>query len=513
MHGRAIALGAVLLLARVVTAEPAPPLTFERLDVDSQNLGQVSEGMNVGDVDGDGRPDVVEGGEDALLWYRNPDWTAHAIGRGFRYAAGAMVVVRDMDGDGRNDVVTGRYPIDDTSVRESIWFRNTAAGWVEHLLSPVAFCHDLAFGDLDGDGRADALCGDQFLGEVALLFASADPAAPWTRRVIDVRHPMGAVIADVDRDGRLDAVTGRAWYRNERSGAWTRYPFTTLEPAVDVFFRDHSKVSVVDLDRDGRLDVFATLFADSRESRVFAFLAPPDPRREAWTAVEVDRGPLWGVHSQGVGDFDGSGRVQVMVGEPYGAGFGFGDNPSPEIYVYRLLGAPTDPAAWERTLVDRVGTFEAQVVDLDGDGLADVVGHEGNPAFPDRTAHGRISWWRSTTARVPGPPLPPPDPEAPTPCRGADAGSFGCVCDDGAVFACDGETVPPAVARRIARGCRLRTRAAAADGPRARRLRRAVVRTIGEAARRAEHAAGRGRLTEACATAVARLRAEVRGGG
>jgi hypothetical protein len=117
--------------------------------------------MDVGDLDGNARPDIVEGGEDALLWYRNPDWSAQPLATGFRYAAGAMVVVRDVDvdGDGRNDVVTGRYPVGRESEPETLWFGNAADGWVPHLLSPTAFCHDLAFGDLDGDGdgRSDVV--------------------------------------------------------------------------------------------------------------------------------------------------------------------------------------------------------------------------------------------------------------------------------------------------------------------------------------------------------------------
>jgi hypothetical protein len=259
--------------------------------------------------------------------------------------------------------------------------------------------------------------------------------------------------------------------------------------------------------------VFATLFADSRESRVFAFLAPPDPLRQPWRAVEVDAGPLWGVHSQGVGDFDGSGRVQVMVGEPYSAGFGFGNNPSPEVYVYRLLGSAADPTAWERTLVDTIGTFEAQVTDVDGDGLSDIVGHEGNPAFqPDPRAHGRISWWQSTVVRpAPPPGAPPgaPPPGAPPPaprCTGDDASTLACVCETSVVPGCSGEAVERGVTRRLSRACDLVARA---SGPshRAAVLRRKAAGVLRAAGRVATRAATRGRLSIRCAGAVTRLAA------
>jgi len=97
-----------------------PALTFVRHDIDSSPFGQVTEGINVGDIDGDGRPDLVVGGDQYLVWYHNPDWTPNLIASGFKFAGGAMVVVRDMDGDGRLDVLTGRYPITDSSQRQTI---------------------------------------------------------------------------------------------------------------------------------------------------------------------------------------------------------------------------------------------------------------------------------------------------------------------------------------------------------------------------------------------------------
>ena len=88
---------------------------------------------------------------------------------------------------------------------------------------------------------------------------------------------------------------------------------------------------------------------------MYAFLAPPDPTT-AWTAVQIDPGPLFGVHTQAVGQFDGTSRPQIVVGETTIGGFNFGVNPAPHIYLYRLLGSASDPAAWERTLVDHTGT-------------------------------------------------------------------------------------------------------------------------------------------------------------
>ena len=135
---------------------------------------------------------------------------------------------------------------------------------------------------------------------------------------------------------------------------------------------------MLDLDDDGRLDVFATLFADSREDCVWAFLQPAHPAVEPWRAVQIDPGPLFGVHSQSAGRFDGTARPQVMVGETNIGGFGFGPNPAAEIYIYRRVGIASEPSGWERILVDTRGTHEATAADFDGDGYDDIAGDEEN---------------------------------------------------------------------------------------------------------------------------------------
>jgi len=113
--------------------------------------------------------------------------------------------------------------------------------------------------------------------------------------------------------------------------------------------------------------------------------------------VLVDPGPLFGVHSQASASFDGSTRPQIMVGETNIGGFDFGIAPHPHIYVYRLLGRADDPAGWERTAIDAVGAHEVQAVDLDRDGLPDLIGHEENTQVIGR--NGAVFAWRNRTVR------------------------------------------------------------------------------------------------------------------
>src|SRR5262249_60323924 len=100
----------IALAAGPVFAQAPPALHFIRHDIDQGAFGQITEGINVGDIDGDGRPDIVVGGDNYLVWFHNPDWAPNLIASGFKFAGGAMVGSRDLEGDGRRDLMTSRGP-------------------------------------------------------------------------------------------------------------------------------------------------------------------------------------------------------------------------------------------------------------------------------------------------------------------------------------------------------------------------------------------------------------------
>lgn len=130
------------------------------------------EGLELCDIDLDGRKDIVIGGN----WYQNPGdimngtWTEYSYIDPAHFSTGwtngdVMVATGDLDGDGHPEIVlspsegNGRFS----------WFhvpeRMTISGsrrssteprpWTEHLIASTDHTHGLAVGDVDGDGALE----------------------------------------------------------------------------------------------------------------------------------------------------------------------------------------------------------------------------------------------------------------------------------------------------------------------------------------------------------------------
>jgi hypothetical protein len=82
---------------------PAP--RFEAQTIDA-NVA-IGYGLAIGDVDGDGRPDILLADKEEIVWYRNGDWTRFVIARHLTERDNVGIAARDITGDGRVEVAVG----------------------------------------------------------------------------------------------------------------------------------------------------------------------------------------------------------------------------------------------------------------------------------------------------------------------------------------------------------------------------------------------------------------------
>jgi len=220
-----------------------------------------------------------------------------------------------------------------------------------------------ALADLDGCGRPEYIVGRREGDLYVYKYRAPDH---WTCFLLGADSPsdVGAAIVDVDGDGRLDVVTGGAWYRN--SGDFS-VPFERF--VFDADLTGVHDVAVGDLDGDGKPEVVTML--DRSDVRWYRI---GDDPTQPWLAPTRIGDP---VHAGiGLGDLDGDGDLDIFSAEMEAVG---GDA-EPRWYLWENVdGKGTQ---WqEHVILDaNLGGHEIVVGDVTGNGTLDILGKPWRPA-------------------------------------------------------------------------------------------------------------------------------------
>jgi hypothetical protein len=174
------------------------------------------EALSAGDIDGDGRTDLLLG----TRWLRNGGsvWRAYTIARDPKPDRNRLA---DIDGDGRLDAVVGFEAI--SVPGEVAWFQQPSSldqPWIKRSIATIIGPMSLDVGDLDRDGDLDVVVGEHDLADPAdaKLYALENVdghGSRWVSHVVGIgdEHHDGAVLADIDDDGDLD-ILSIGWSHN-----------------------------------------------------------------------------------------------------------------------------------------------------------------------------------------------------------------------------------------------------------------------------------------------------------
>jgi len=106
----------------------APKPAFEMQKIDDIKVGY---GLAIGDVDGDGKDDILLADAKEIAWYKNPGWEKTVIAKDLTARDNVCIAARDLDGDGKVEVAVGAMwnPGETTDT--------TKSGSIHYLIRPA----------------------------------------------------------------------------------------------------------------------------------------------------------------------------------------------------------------------------------------------------------------------------------------------------------------------------------------------------------------------------------------
>lgn len=334
----------ILLISTLSADEPGVKFHTRMLAIDG------NEGVAIGDIDGDKKPDIVAGRN----WYSGEDWAPRPVRtiedwNGYVQSNGDYLL--DVNGDGRLDVIAGSF-----LPTEVHWYQNPGAEalrlgqtWKKHLLVDTKTTNNEGqlMHDIDGDGRPEWIV-DRWVPNVPMTvwrivdrtaeeLSGVDPKTDSGAKVKMVPHQLGdngnghgLAVGDINADGKADVLVGQGWYEQPAgdpwAGPWNFHPDWDLQASIPMI--------IDDLDADGDGDL---ILGNGHDYGLFWWQndGPDKTGKISWTKHEIDS-RYSQPHTLAWQDIDNDGEPELITGKRYFAHNGGdpGGREMPCLYYY-----------------------------------------------------------------------------------------------------------------------------------------------------------------------------------
>ena len=336
--------------------------------------------VRLGDLDGDGRPEIVFAGGDEVRIFWNRDGAFDPADRTILPITGIQGQFRrgllglelaDVDGDGRLELLVG--------TGAGVEIRRGASLDTVTTFLPAPFANVIHAADLDGDGRPELIVGlyqDEKTYDVPSPIFWNGPDGLSAERVtrLPISGTVGVTTADLDGDGIPEIILNSAM--GGPASRWVDFPIYVYPGGPDRSFDLSRRLELpsglevdgylmADLDLDGHVDL---VLVPKFGLRIYHG-GPDGVARGRYTDLPILDG--WAMQVL-VADLNRDGWLDLVATVQT-----YDDRPETMARSSHIFwGGPDGYSAERSTIVPTYGTGDGYLADVDGDGWIDLITSE-----------------------------------------------------------------------------------------------------------------------------------------